>query len=122
MAKETKAERNIRWENEAAQQELVNKEQYPKKVMHTLSRAFSYADKFLFSVQDSVFSIIQLNRPYMEYTIPYEYGGYNTDFETLIKQLDQMDEDARKIQERLELKKAALDKLTKEEKEALGLE
>jgi hypothetical protein len=119
MARKTKAE--LTAENEAfmAQREAEEVASFPGLLMAQLQRATQTPNWFELRVRDSQFVLTQ-NRD--EWTLsPVHSMQAQIDLESLMWDLDQLDEDRRKAAEREAARKEALAKLSAFERELLGL-
>jgi hypothetical protein len=125
MSRETKAHRQ---EREAAEAALYNSMQraveistYPKRLMKTLERATKH--NFDLEVRDQRFCLYDRDERYGHvFKLPLEYDEKsNSELEDLIFEVDLKEERAKEAAKRAEAKQAALAKLTKEERELLGL-
>jgi hypothetical protein len=121
MAKETRAQRMEREAAEQAQRLAVARDTFPQRLMLVLERAVNA--NFELSVVESKFVVYDTDernadRFFVEptYSLDNDQALESLEFEVHYK-LDQMAE----AQRRFEAKQAALNKLTKEERELLGL-
>jgi antitoxin component of MazEF toxin-antitoxin module len=121
MARETKAERLAREAQERAAYEAVAAATYPARLMEMLERATK--QNFELEVRDAKF-VLSDRDDRRERTVELTLT-YNTENQEALHELDwrvDMKEEAEREAERKRLaKQAALAKLTKEERELLGL-
>jgi len=120
MAKrKTKAELAAEREEARALQEAHDFAAYPSRLMAVLERATQNPNFFDLTVRDSKFHLTK-GRDAFEFPLVHNMRA-QIDLESLTWDLDGLDEDRRKAAERAEAKQVALAKLTKEERELLGL-
>jgi hypothetical protein len=119
MARKTKAE--LTAENEAfmAQREAEEVAAFPGLLMAQLQRATQSPNFFSLTVRDAKFLLVEGRDTW---TLPPVHSMQaQIDLESLMWDLDQLDEDRRKAAEREAAKKEALAKLSAFERELLGL-
>mgnify|MGYP003351388140 CR=1 FL=1 len=119
MARKTKAERLAELQAELEQRRYLAASTYPSRLMAVLERADLY---FQFSVKDGLFRVSDMENYRDEYLLSY---SYSQDADNVLSDLEfavQRKEDARaEAERRANLRKAALNKLSDEEREILGL-
>ena len=119
MARKTKAE--LTAENEAfmAQREAEAVAAFPGLLMAPLERATQNPNFFTLTVRDSKFLLVEGRESWT--LSPVHSMQAQIDLESLMWDLDQLDEDRRKAAEREAARAAALAKLSAFERELLGL-
>jgi hypothetical protein len=120
MAKrKTKAEQVAEHEEFMARREAEEVAAFPGLLMAQLERATNSPNSFTLTVRDSKFLLVEGRD---NWTLsPVHPMQAQIDLESLMWDLDQLDEDRRKAAEREAAKKEALAKLTDFERELLGL-
>lgn len=121
MARETKAQRMEREAKEAELELAELQYSYPFRLMSTLERATKF--NFTIEVVSGKFEMFDRDASYPEVyklgiTYSHENEGQLAYLEWAIAEKEH-EENAKRV--KMELKNSALSKLTKEEKEALGL-
>lgn len=122
MARETKAERMARIAQEQAEREAALVAAYPANLMEMLERATNQRF-FELQVQDSKFRLVDLNAPRDQVI---ELGIFFTPenqiaLSELTWRVEVKEAELLEAQRRVEIRRAALSKLTVEEKEILGI-
>ena len=119
MARKTKEQRLAEVQAELAQRRYLAASTYPSRLMAVLERADLY---FQFSVKDGLFRVANMDDYRDEYLLSY---SYTPDADEILSDLEfavQRKEDARaEAERRANVRKAALNKLSDEEREILGL-
>ncbi len=121
MARETKAQREAREEGERLDRCMEYRSKYPERLMDALGRATKLGWEI--DVVDGAFRVAvvgnRLGRPLLPYSIGMVEWHYG--FEGLVSDIG-IAEDKLKEKERIDgIRKAALEKLSSEEREALGI-
>lgn len=122
MAKETKAERQAREETELAMYKAEQEATYPARLMNTLQRAQA-ANFELDARNDCTFQLYDRDeRGYDEFEVDYFYSeSANEDLDRLEREVSRKEEQTAEENRKFLVKQSALAKLSKEEKELLGL-
>jgi len=119
MARETAAQRAVRFE--AEHEERLSKEvaEYPQRLMTLLTR--SVADAFDLTVSDNKFRVEDRNNS-VWWNLAYAHSSESQErLEDLEYTLDRKDTEAAEAKRKDELARTAFNKLSKEEQQALGL-
>ena len=121
MARETKVQRIARAEAELARQEEEYVKAYPEKLMNILRRASEYGFE-LTVTKEKLFRVYESKMGY-DFLMPHSIfkTTWHPQCEELSRYLDERDEDIKRESRKSDLRFAALSKLSKEEKEVLGL-
>ena len=122
MARETQAQRAARLEVERVERELREAEQYMPRLMTALEEA-TVRNSYELTVRNGQFELAdRSDRSELEFVLRPTYTPRNqVDLENLENELNYRAVQRLAEQKRLEAKAAALAKLTKEERELLGL-
>ena len=121
MARETQAQRAARLEAERVEREAREAEQYLPRLMTALEEA-TVRNSFELTVRNGQFELVDLNERDEFFVLRPVYTARNqVDLENLESELNYRAVQRLAEQKRLEAKAAALAKLTKEERELLGL-
>jgi hypothetical protein len=118
MARETKAQREAREESERLENYKAYQKEYPERLMNALERATKLG--WDISVVDCVFGV-WIGK--LSFKVPYAVTGlgYHYEFEDMVRAIG-IAEDKLKEEERIaSIRKSALEKLSEEERNALGL-
>ena len=122
MARKTKAELAAEREEARAAQEAHDFAQYPSRLMKALEEA-TQRNNFELTVKNSVFVLVDRDRPRdtpftmtMTHTMTSQWS-----LEALESTLEEMEMERAHARAQAAVRAAALNKLTKEEKELLGL-
>ena len=123
MAKrKTKAELVAENEEFMAQREAEEFAAFPSLLMKQLERATNSPNWFELKVRDSRFVLVDTNKSRDTWTLPMVHSMQaQNDLDSLMWDLDMLDEDRRKAAGRAEARQAALAKLTAFERELLEL-
>lgn len=122
MAKETKQMRLEREATERAERETQARESYLPRLMLLLERA--QKANFNLSVEDGVFVLTDRDeRDYdrLVVSLTYEEDDWDNDFNKLTREVEWKEERSAEENRKYLAKQVALAKLSKEEKELLGL-
>lgn len=119
MARKTKAELAAEREEAQAAQEAHDFAAYPSLLMAQLERATQNPNWFDLTVRDAKFHLTK-ERDTWEFPLAHNMRA-QIDLESLMMDLDQLDEDRRVAAERAEAREVALAKLTAFERELLDL-
>lgn len=120
MAKETKAERLAR---EAAERERVEAEEaatYPQRLMALLARAQA-ANLELQANSDLTFTLYDRDDRYKYMLNLFRSGDAEVSLYELTWHVESKEKEAREAERKYQVKQAALNKLSEEERELLGL-
>jgi hypothetical protein len=119
MARETVAERKARLEQLAQEEREREQATYPARLMEVLERASRV--RFELTVRDSQFRVTQLNDEFMV-VLTLEYTPEsNYELDELRYRLNDIEEQEADAARREMVRRAALSKLSQEERELLGL-
>jgi hypothetical protein len=119
MARETAAQRNARQEAERQARQDAMQADYPTLLLDTLERATRLS--FELTVRDAMFVVKDLNsRAQWEMTPLYTEDSQDA-LESLVYDVESEEEKRAEAERRYQAKQTALAKLTKEERELLGL-
>ena len=119
MARKTKEQRLAEVQAELAQRQAVAAASYAPRLMAVLERANPY---FQFSVKDGLFHVSDINNYRDEYLLSY---SYSPDSDNILSDLEwevqRKEEASAEAERRANVRKEALNKLSDEEREILGL-
>ena len=119
MARKTKEQRLAEVQAELEQRRYLAASTYAPRLMAVLERADQY---FQFSVKDGLFRVLDLDNYRDEYLLSYSYSPDADDILFDLEWAVQRKEDARaEAERRATVRKEALNKLSDEEREVLGL-
>jgi hypothetical protein len=121
MARETKAQRDARYDAERDARLAVAKATYPQRLMAVLERATKM--NFELSVMNSEFRVEDRDdRRADMYLLPYEFSTKADDtLQSLEWEVESKEEARAEAERRATVRSAALNKLSAEEREVLGL-
>lgn len=122
MARETKAQREARLAQEREERLEAERSAYPLRLMNVLERVTAEPTLTL-TVKDGFFNVEDRNDRYRnDYVLDY---SWSTDSQAVLENLtytvDRLEEERAEENRRYAVKQAALNKLSKEERELLGL-
>jgi len=118
MAKETKTERAARLDHERTEHEQKMKVAYPLRLMKVLERATKRAE-FELTVVNNMFCVVG-PRGEETWELSYDFLPYWNDIESLEFLLQEMDDSDEEHRRHYQVCTAALEKLSKTEREALS--
>ena len=120
MARKTKAEREAEAQAAREQQEAAAREAYPALLMNALERATNLS--FELEVRNGTFRVTDRNSPMDAWELTYSYTpDADSDLDMLRWELEQREAAEAEANRKWLAKQAALAKLSKEERELLGL-
>lgn len=122
MARETKAERLAREAREREERMEAARSMYPTNLMNLLERV-SAEPTLTLTVKDGFFNVEDREDRYRkDYVLSYSYSpDANAVLDDLTYKVDELEEERARAERRYLAKQAALNKLSKEERELLGL-
>ena len=123
MARETKAERHARFDAELEARVALERELYPTRLMALLERV-SLQGSLELTVKADKFNVYNRNNDLCQNDFKLEYAYSETaqnQLDDLTWKVESLETEAAEAQRRYEVKQSALAKLTKEERELLGL-
>ena len=122
MARETKAERLAREAREREERLEAERSAYPLRLMNLLERV-SAEPTLTLTVKDGFFNVEDRNDRYRsDYFLSYAWSeGGQVALEDLTYTVDRLEEERAEAERRYQVRQAALNKLSKEERELLGL-
>jgi len=119
MARETAAERKARLEQLAQETRLIEQATYPTRLMEALERACNA--RFELTVRDSRFRVVELNEDFrVNLTLEYTPES-NSALDELVIEVEYIEDREAEAYRREMVRRAALSKLSQEERELLGL-
>ena len=120
MARETRAQREARWALEAEGQRKANSSAYLPRLMALFESARS--EQFELRVENARFVLVDFSRNNSKFSFAAEYNDDDwSELERLQAELNYRNKERLEQERRVAAKQAALAKLTKEERELLGL-
>lgn len=120
MARKTKAQREAEAQAAREQQEAAAREAYPNLLMDTLERASKLT--FELEVREGKFVVMDRNDPCDPWVLTYEYTpDADSDLDMLMWEVERQEQAEAEANRKWLAKQAALAKLSKEERELLGL-
>ena len=121
MARETKVQREAREEGERLDRCMEYRSKYPERLMDALGRATKLGWEI--DVVDGAFRVAVVGKGLMMPLLPYSIGlvEWHSNLENVIGIICEVEEKRKKEMKMEEIRKGALEKLSSEEREALGL-